>query len=233
MGPGDPVHAERAAMVSAAASGVGGQAARSRWAWASLAVPLLVAIGLAAWTGRTDRDATEPATPSVTSAAPVAPVELQADTGPRAATVDDLVRASDVVVEGTVVATQRGRAVGTARQGIVTRLVEVRVDRVLAGDVGVVGTDGSVIVEEEGWLADGRPVRVNGVEPSAVGDRGVYFLVRGTGEEFPYTAVVSDQGRYLLDPADPTRVRPSGSADPLVRRIEAEGVSALVPEVAG
>ena len=224
------------ARAAVADAGEAGPSARRRWLWASLVVPVVAAVALALWSGRDDPGAVESGSEfgSVATSAPtVPPVDLRADTGARAEDVAALVRASDVVVEGTVVAVQRGRAIGSAQQGIVTRFVELRVSRVLTGDAGVVGADGSVIVEEEGWLPDGRPVRVNGVEPSAVGDRGVYFLVQGASEEFPYTAVVSDQGRFLVDPAAPDRFRASGSTDPLVRAVEDGGVAVLVAEVAG
>lgn len=164
--------------------------------------------------------------------APV-PVDVRAEGAPSATSVAELVTSSDVVVQGRVVAVERGRAIGTTSKGIVTRLVQLRVDRVLAGDAGIVGADGSLIVEEEGWLPDGRPVRVNGVEPTREGDAGVWFLVKGRSEEFPYTAVVGEQGRYLLDPSDPSKFATTPSTDSLVRSVEAAGPAALAAQVAG
>lgn len=37
--------------------------------------------------------------------------------------------------------------------------------------------DGALLVEEEGWLADGKPLVVDGAAPSTQGDVGIWFLV--------------------------------------------------------
>jgi hypothetical protein len=212
-----------------------------------LVVPLVVAVVVAVLAGRSDSPGpSTAATPGAarvnapagtTAGAPQGvdgpPVDVRADAGPPAASLDALVAASDVVVRGRVVAVERGRTIGTSTQGIVTRLVRVQVDDLLAGDRSVVGADGVVVVEEEGWLPDGRAVRVNGVEPTAIDDAGVWFLVQGRSEEFPYTALVSEQGRFFTDPADPTRFVVSGADDALVRSIEALGPDALGTELAG
>ena len=69
------------------------------------------------------------------------------------------------------------------------RLASVRVDEVLAGDVA-----SEILIEQEASLLDGTPIEVNGVAPLEAGQAGIYFLIAGDGEEFPYFACVNRQG---------------------------------------
>jgi len=111
--------------------------------------------------------------------------DRQDDTAPPAVAVssdapthrslDQLVAAGDVVVRGTVEAAERGRWFGSGGAGearVQSRVLTVRVTDVLAGTAP---TGDAVLVEEEGWLDDGRPVVVDGTAPVEVGDEAVLF----------------------------------------------------------
>jgi hypothetical protein len=84
-------------------------------------------------------------------------------------------------------------------------------------------------VEEEGWLADGTPLVVDGVDPSAVGDDGIWFLVDVEEPDGPRSVVVSAQGRYLVDGPG---LRGADLDDPLVRQLSALTVQELAERVA-
>lgn len=135
-------------------------------------------------------------------------VELD-DDAPRAATLEALIGASDLVVAGTVVDVGPGRTLTDPADpdiGITSQLAQVEVDDVLAGELA-----GPLVVEQEAALLDGPPVVVDGMPPLTVGEQGIMFLVRGTTDEFPYTAFVGAQGWVPvidgavapLDPDDP------------------------------
>lgn len=124
----------------------------------------------------------------------IEPLAVQAET-PRFASLAALTAAADAVVIAQVTAIREGRLVGETNGGIRTRLVELTVERLLAGEVN----EGTIVLEEEGWLADGTPIIVNGMVPSEIGDLGFYFLFRGRSDEFPHYALIGEQGRYLVD----------------------------------
>jgi hypothetical protein len=133
------------------------------------------------------------------------------------ASLDELVAASDAIVVGTVVAVDEGRLVGAPEEGaVISRVASLRVDTALIGDVADV-----VVIEEEGWLPDGTPLIVNGVAPTAVGDEGVWFLDAIDDAELRGYLVINSQGRYLLDPTDPTGTLLGGDRnDTLVQTLE-------------
>jgi hypothetical protein len=133
------------------------------------------------------------------------PVAISA-TGPVAASLDDLVAMSDVVVEARVVAVDEGRSItdpADPTAGIRTQLAELELAVVYAGDA-VAGE--SLVVEQESALIDGTPVVVNGLAPLGIDDTGFFFLVSGDDSEFPYHALVGDQG-WLPLVADTVRGR--------------------------
>lgn len=168
---------------------------RRRWALSALGPLLLIAVASlsALWWLRGD---TENETP----------VSIEA-VGPRFRSITELVDASDLVVHGTVTEIDDGRTITDSADpaaGITTQLAQVDVDMVLVGQ-----HDGPLIVEQEAALLDGTPVVVNGVAPLNVGDVGYLFLIRGESDEFPYTALVNEQGWVpvvdgTLAPIDPT-----------------------------
>lgn len=126
--------------------------------------------------------------------------------GPRFDSVDQLVAASDLVVEGEIVAVGHGRSITDPSDptvGVATRLVELDVSLVL---VGAGGND--LVIEQESALLDGTPIAVNGMPPLDVGDSGVFFLIRGDGAGFPYVALINEQAwapseNGLVNPVDP------------------------------
>jgi hypothetical protein len=195
-----------------------------RWWFVPLALPVLAMVGAVVSTVRSGDDpaAVPPGTssaPTGSAGAPGAPVVVPSVDEPRYAELAALVAAADTVVVGEVAGVERGRvlAAGPGGEGIVTRLVRLSVDEVLAGE----DPGAEVVVEEPGWLLDGTEVAVDGAAPSAPGDVGVWFLVRGGSEEFPHLAVINAQGRYLVDPADERRFLDVAVRDPLVDRLEA------------
>lgn len=161
-------------------------------------------------------------------------VEVTSD-APRHATLDELVAAADVVVRGEVEGTERGRPFGQPGGAtIVSRLVTLRVDEVLAGTAPRAGT---VLVEEEGWLDDGRALVVDGAGPTRPGDRGIWFLVEVDDPDLPVYTTVGAEGRYLVagnegDDADDTdRLVGAANDDPLVADLASRGPDGLAAAV--
>jgi hypothetical protein len=121
------------------------------------------------------------------------PIVRLESNAPVFATPDELVAASDLVVEATVTDVADGRTVTAAdapTTGIRTRLYELTVNRTLFGEAPT-----PLVVEEPAALLDGTPVVVDGMKPLREGDRAVWYLVAGTGPAQPYYAVVNAQGR--------------------------------------
>jgi hypothetical protein len=189
-----------------------------RWArLALLAVPVAAAASVAVWM-LSDGGSSPSEEP---------PLQVTADE-PSYATIDELVAASDLIVTGTVVAVDDGRAItdpSDPEAGIRTRLASIGIDSVLVGEHG-----NTVIVEQEAALLDGTPIEVNGVSALAEGQSGLYFLVAGEGDEFPYHALVNRQGRFDVDGDALVAAAPG---DPLAERIEAMTPSALRCDVGG
>jgi hypothetical protein len=92
---------------------------------------------------------------------------------------------------------------------------------------------GRVLVEEEGWDADGAPLVVDGLAPSADGDDAIWFLTRvGTEEEEEEEearyVVVSAEGRYLVHGR---RLTGASGDDPLVATLAAMSPEELAAAV--
>ncbi|MPY93203.1 MAG: hypothetical protein GEV08_09095 [Acidimicrobiia bacterium] len=123
------------------------------------------------------------------------PTAVSAAVAPGVDDVHDLIAAADLVVRGEVVATSRGRTFGEGGAAIVSRLVTVAVEEVLAGE-----PPGSpaLLVEEEGWLPDGRELAVNGLAPSREGLDAIWFLQDVQGPDLPVWIVVDPRGRYAV-----------------------------------
>jgi hypothetical protein len=154
------------------------------------------------------------------------PVAVQSD-APRLTSLEELAAAADVVVRGQVVATERGRVFGDpGGESIESRLVTLEVAAVLAGGASV---DGTVLVEEEGWLEDGTPLIVDGAAPSAVGDDGVWFLIEVGGTDVPIYVVMSAQGRYLVDGDG---LSGATGDDPLVAELTSLSIDELTARIA-
>lgn len=115
---------------------------------------------------------------------------------PRFTSLEQLVDASDEIVLAEVTAVTPGRTISdpsNARARIRTQLVELHVVQALKGLPAE-----PLVLEQEATLADGTPVRVDGVAPVTKGQRGVFFLVRSPALDVPYRALVGPQGRYLV-----------------------------------
>lgn len=197
---------------------------RLRWAGPVASVAVAAAITVALVVG--GRGATSP---PATAVAP-APVAVSSD-APRFSQLSELVAAADLVVAGDVASVARGRTFGDpGGAAIVSRVVTLRVDSVLAGTPPAAGTE--VLVEEEGWLADGRTLAVDGAAPTEEGDRGIWFLVDVGDPELPVYTVVNAEGRYLRGDGDGDDLVGAAGDDPLIARVEAMGADALADEVA-
>lgn len=155
------------------------------------------------------------------------PVAVAVDRPP-AATLDELLDRADLVVVGRVADVSPGRLVAGAGpgSGVRTQVADVVVDEVLAGTAGP-----SVAVEEVVALADGTPATLAGMAPSRVGDAGLWLLERGADETFPFTTPVAPNGRFLLDPDDPTRLQPPVPDDELALELASRGPRALRADV--
>jgi hypothetical protein len=195
----------------------------SRWArWGPVgALVLALGAGLLVWS-TSGGDA-----PSRQDAART-PMAVSSD-APRRSSLDELVAASDLVVRAAVVSTERGRLFGDPGDdnAIESRVVRLRVTDVLHG-TGVTAGD-ALLVEEEGWSADGAPLVVDGLSGSAPGDDAIWFLTEvGTDEESRYV-VVSAEGRYLVDG---DRLIGATGDDPLVAQLRALGTAGLTAAIA-
>jgi hypothetical protein len=152
------------------------------------------------------------------------PVQVQAE-GPTFTTLDELSAASDRVVEATVVGFDDGRTItdpSDANSGLRTRLVQLDVIETFAGPA-----TSSLVVEEEAALLDGTAIVVNGARAVDIGDSGFFFLVDGATEEFPYVAVINEQGRYLVADSGADVLIAANSSSTLAVEVEAMGADAL------
>jgi hypothetical protein len=224
--------------VTAAAGG------RNRWTAvlpAVVAVVALVAalvVALRPGDGETPRDAEEAA--GLSAPDPDAPPVAITSSAPRYGTLPHLVAASGLIVEAEVVDSTPGRwfgepSTGGGRGRILSRLVTLRVTRVLAGP----SPEGfEVLVEEEGWSEDGAPLVVDGLGAAAVGDRGYWFLMAGGDADVGAYLVVNFQGRYLVRGGRLEGATPDPAAESrdygfdLVAQVEAMSPDELVAAVA-
>lgn len=155
------------------------------------------------------------------------PVAVAASPAERFATVEALVAASDLVVRGTVVDLSRGRVVGSpGGASIESRIVGVAIDDVLAGPTPPGAT---VMVEEEGFLADGTPIALNGSRPPEVGDVGVWFLQRLDDPELAAYLITGTQGRFVVGPGG--AVEGSDPDDPVVAELAGAGLDVIAERV--
>jgi hypothetical protein len=150
------------------------------------------------------------------------PAEIRAVDRVAVGSFADLVAASACVVDGRVTAVARGPAIGSSDAAVISKLVELEPVRVLSGTC-----PDRIVVEEEGWLLGGRPVRVNGWPGSEPGDRGVWFL----------SAPVDDDGdRVTVATSGAIRFRDGrplvpASAPAWLRAVAAEGLASVVAAV--
>lgn len=176
--------------------------------------------------GGSDSESPPPAT--TTTVPGLDPVEVSSD-APRFTSLAELIAASDLIVRGRVTDTEPGRTFGdgTSSARITSRLVTLDVAEVLRGDVPD-GDLGTLLLEEEGWTAEGAPLVVDGAAPSAEGDEGIWFLVDPGDATTDSLIVVNAQGRYLVDGA-----RLSGAAgdDPLVAELSAGSSDELAAKI--
>ena len=187
-------------------------------------VPVLVALAIGTFVALRPRSSASSGGSAADETGAEAVVPVSAASIYDFSSLDELVKASDLVVRGQVEATSRGRAIGNDVNAVVSRIVTVRVEEVLAGSVAT----SSVLVEEEGWLVDGRPLEVNGLAPSHEGLEAIWFLDALPPGELPGFLVINHQGRYALEG---NRLEGARGSDPLVDEVEALGADGLAAEV--
>ncbi|CAN5695391.1 hypothetical protein BH10ACT3_BH10ACT3_13630 [soil metagenome] len=168
------------------------------------------------------------------------PVVIEADSVYDFDTMDELIAASDLIVRARVVDTAKGDVIGAdgadpASAAIVVRDVTLRVDEVFAAataaGAGPAVADGDrIVVAEEGWLASGEPLIIDGLGPSAEGDDAIWFLqaVPAAGPDEPGYIVINSQGRYLIDDDD---LRGADGDDLLVKKVESLGADGLIEQL--
>jgi hypothetical protein len=153
-----------------------------------------------------------------------APIDVQAQSVFAFATIGEMTLASDLVVVGSVATISDGRLVGSPDGAAVrSQFTTVAVEQVLAGVAPA-----AVVIEEEAALADGTPITINGVAPSEVGDRAVWFLDQLEGEESPVYLVINSQGRVIDEGG---RAVGGDQRDALVQVIQQLNFDAVVAEV--
>jgi hypothetical protein len=196
-----------------------------RWA-----VPIgLVALAVVVAGIVTAQSGSEPAPAVTTTTAPEPdPVAVSSD-APRFTSLAQLISASDLIVRGRVTDTEPGRTFGdgTSAARITSRLVTLDVSEVLRGDAPD-GELGTLLVEEEGWTAEGAPLVVDGAAPSAEGDEGIWFLVDPGDATTGALIVVNAQGRYL---AEGSHLAGAAGNDPLVAQLGALSETELASRV--
>lgn len=172
---------------------------RPRWARLLPVLAIALAVATATLVARAPWSSTG-GTPAVGEASadastPADAVRVSSD-APRHAGLDELVASADQVVRGRVVATERGRwfGEGATSARVQSRLVTLQVDEVLAGGFD----DETLVIEEEGWLADGAPLIVDGAAASRVDDAGIWFLAEGGDPVLGAYVVLGAEGRYLV-----------------------------------
>jgi hypothetical protein len=157
-----------------------------RWIGALPIAAIAVAVGWGGWMLVDDDNDPRP------------PVDI-ASAAASMASLADLVASASMVVEGEVVDVEDGRTITASSDpttGIRSQLVHIDVARSWLASRDV------VVVEQEASLLDGTPITVDGQEPLQVGDRGVFLLVDGHSDEFPYSALVDARAVFLLGAAD-------------------------------
>lgn len=176
---------------------------------------------------------------------PLAAVAVTSSTRHQFDDLEGLLAASDLVISGRAVATERGRVFGgvgpdgaASDQAIRSRVVTIEVGEVLASRDPVADPPPGtvVLVEEEAGLLDGRPLVVDGVHRTRIGDAGIWFLAASGDPEFPGFTVVNSQGRYLLaDPADESvgALRGGDRTDALVEQLASLGLDPLAERIRG
>ncbi len=205
-----------------------GERRRSPVTWlVPLVLVVVAAVGAVVLTRDPKQD---PPAASTTTAPLLDPVAVDSD-APAYASLDELIAASDLIVRGRVTDTERGRwfGDGTSSARIQSRLVTLDVEEVLRGDAPD-GELGTVLVEEEGWTADGAPLVVDGAAPSATGDEGIWFLVDPGDDTTDSLILVNAQGRYLVDGDHLTGAE---GDDPLVADLSSLSEDELVAAIRG
>lgn len=121
---------------------------------------------------------------------------------------DDLpsmVATAEIVVSGTVTATEPGRETGEEEAGsdavdnepkMRLRSVTLQVDEVFKGDVTA---DSAVVLEEFGYDRTGTAFEIEDLPWSIVGDTGVFFLYRDPVQPSGHFFQVNPDGRLLFE----------------------------------
>lgn len=166
------------------------------------------------------------------------PTKISSD-APRFTTLGELVAATDLVVVGHAVNTDRGRTFGDPGSTVMeSRLITLEIDDVVRAGTGPtldVTAGAAAVVEEPGWLQDGTPLIVDGVAPTEPGDAVLWFLdavpspALDAADASPAYVLVGPQGHYRIDG---DRLVPAAGEDPLSERLAGLGPDGLAAAVA-
>lgn len=150
------------------------------------------------------------------------PIDITAS-GPVYESVDELVAASDLIITGQITSSAPGRVItdpSDPTAGIRTTVFTIEVGETLRGDPTT-----AVTIEYETALLDRTPITINGVTAPANNERGLYFLISGSGQDFPHYAIANHQGRFIID--EEQVLKSTGQTDSLSARISATPLDGL------
>jgi hypothetical protein len=143
--------------------------------------------------------------------------------------LEEMVAASDVVVEGTVVSASMGRIVGS-EDPIQFLELELAVERVIYGTPPT-GDSATLLIEESTGSTEGSDS--GGRYGSQLGDHGYYFL--GWKDELPYY-MLNSEARFLIEDGAVEASSPAGYAPDewalALERLTPEELSVRLEQVA-
>ena len=124
--------------------------------------------------------------------------------------LEGMIATSDLVVLGEVTAIRQGRLLFPQEVATSDRLRDatITISEILKGEY----TGSTLVIEEQGYLADGTPYELTEMPWSQIGDVGVFFLKHSDLHSEGYFGQIHPDGRILtayVDPIDNSIVTPA------------------------